>query len=122
MTRKILMMLVACSLVACATVNKNPDKIILQSGVPLSTISVSEDNSGPRDFMRLTVAGETTSDTTLYYSVIWFDDAGMRINTTLSKPTRADLTQDMPFYWTAVAPNANAHTYKILVADRPIEQ
>jgi uncharacterized protein YcfL len=126
MKKSVLGCLIAGVLAACAnTVNTDPDKIYINELADLGyikNISVSDAQNTSNSLQRVTVTGETNKDVTLYYSVIWFDDNGMKINTTLSKPVKANVRKSQPFHWTAVAPSEKATSYKVYVASRAIEQ
>ena len=115
---------VLASLCGCAgTENMNPDKIFLigNSGVGfIQNISVNETIPENQELKRLTIEGMSYVDGDIYYSVVWFDKNNMKINSTLSKSTLEYLRENQPFYWTAVAPNPKAVSYKIYISDRAI--
>lgn len=121
------LLLFSCFLTAACSgmVNMNPEKIVIGDlGCQncLKHISVSDTQSGPDALQRLTVTGETSTDVKLFYSVVWFDDDYMKINTTLSKPVMANIRKNQPFHWSAVAPSTKATSYKVYIANRAIEQ
>ncbi len=112
-----------CSVIsACAVDNHNPDIIYLSDNNSLKEISVKDTMRNSDGFLKVSVVGETYSDTDLYYKVVWFDDEQMKINTLLSKSVKSPVRKNVPFYWTAVAPSKSAVSYKVYVADRFIEQ
>jgi len=112
------------ALYGCAgAVNQNPDKIFLtgkSNAGYLQNISVDETTPNNNKLKKLTISGMSNVDGTLYYSVVWFDKDNMKINSTLSKSTLEHLRENQPFYWTAVAPNQEAVSYKIYISDRAI--
>lgn len=115
---------VMASLCGCAgTENMNPDKIFLtgNSGTGfIQNISVDETMPENQELKKLTIKGMSYIDADVYYSVVWFDKNDMKINSTLSKSTLEYLRKNQPFYWTAVAPNQKAVSYKVYVSDRAI--
>ena len=123
--KKIFVVLPVSSLLfGCAsTTNMNPDKIFLtgqsETGY-FQNIFVDESMPGNEELKRVTIQGMSYADATVYYSVVWFDQDNMKINSTLSKSTLEHLRKNQPFYWTAVAPNKKAVSYKVYVSDRAI--
>lgn len=123
--KKILMMLpVLVTLGACMTqVNMNPDKIFFTGRSDtgyVQNISVDETRPYGDELKQITIQGMSNVDSNIYYSVVWFDRSGMKINTTLSKSTLEHLRKNQPFYWTAVAPSQKAVSYKVYISDRAI--
>lgn len=122
--KKFLIIPVLAMLCGCAeTINMNPDKIFLsgQSGTGFfKNISAEETFPDNQELKKITVHGESYADATVYYSIVWFDKDNMKINSTLSKSTLEHLREHQPFYWTAVAPNQKAVSYKIYVSDRAL--
>lgn len=122
--KKFIVIPVLTMLCGCAeTVNMNPDKIFLsgQSGTGyFKNISAQETFPDNKELKKITVQGESYADATVYYSVAWFDKDNMKINSTLSKSTLEHIRKHQPFYWTAVAPNQKAVSYKIYVSDRAL--
>lgn len=122
--KKLVILPILAVLFGCAgTENMNPDKIFLtgQSGTSyIQTISVEESIPENQELKKLTIQGISYVDATVYYSVVWFDRDNMKINSTLSKSTLEHLRKNQPFYWTAVAPNKKAVSYKVYISDRAI--
>ena len=109
-------------LAACATVNTTPNTIYMGNAKYVKNISATDTGKTSNGLMRVQISGDALLDTELYYSVVWFDESNMRIDTTLSKPIHASVRSGQPFTWNAVAPNKNASSYKVYVSNRMIEQ
>lgn len=116
-------LLTACTLLGCTAVNKSPDKIIIQDNITtLKYVSASDSVRNSDGFITANVSGETRQDDTLFYSFIWFDKNGIKQNSSLSVPIKRNIKSGFPFFWTGVAPSANAVDYKVLISKEPIEQ
>ena len=125
MKKNLLIIPALLALCGCAgTVNTNPEKIIFTGNTGagyVKNISVDETHSSSKELKKITVSGEAYSDATVYYSVVWFDKDNMKINTTMSKSVLEHLRKNQPFYWTSVAPNNKAESYKIFISDYAIQ-
>lgn len=109
-------------LTACAANNMTPANIHVQNGNYLQHISATDTRRTSDDTLLVNITGQTYEDTDLYYKVKWFDANNMEIKSLLSKSVRAPVRRDVPFTWSAVAPNKKAHSYQIYISDRVIEQ
>ncbi len=109
-------------LCACATVNTTPNTVYLGNARYVKNISATDNGRDKNGLMRVQITGDALMDTELYYSVVWFDDDNMKINTILSNPVHASVRSGQPFFWNAVAPNKDATSYKVYVSNRVIEQ
>ena len=122
MKKSIMILPILATLTGCAgTENMNPDKIFLTGESDSGYIQyISVDETTNQELKKLTIHGMSYIDAGVYYSVAWFDQDNMKINSTLSKSTLEHLRENQPFYWTAVAPSKKAVSYKIYISDRAI--
>ena len=112
-----------CILVGCAAQNLTPENIHVENGNYIKYVSSQSSKKTKNDFMKVNINGETYEDTELYYRIVWFDESGMPINTAvLDRPVQSRVRRDIPFNWSAIAPNADANSYQVYISKRPIKQ
>lgn len=110
------------ALTACATQYDKNKFHFTSDAHYISEISATDRVRESDGFTIVNISGIASSDTTVWYRVMWFDADGMPIKATTSKSTEARLRAEQPFNWSSVSPNASATKYKVFVSGRPIEQ
>jgi len=113
--------LAAIGLVACAATQYDPEIFHLTSDVYfINEIKAASFDRNGTTIVNIT--GTSSSDTTVFYRVVWLDENGTPIRTTLSNPVEARVRAEVPFNWTAVAPNNDTHKYQVFISGRVINQ
>jgi len=120
--RKLIMALSVVALTACATEYDKRKFHITSDTYYISEVFASDRVRESDGFKIVNITGTASSDTTVFYRVLWYDENGAPIRATTSTSTEARLRAEQPFHWTAIAPNANAVDYRVFISGRPIEQ
>ena len=120
--KKLIMALSVVALAACATQYDKSKFHFTSDAYYISEINATDRFRESDGFKIVNITGIASSDTTVWYRVMWFDEDGAPIRATTSASTEARLRAEQPFHWNSAAPNANARTYKVFVSGRPIEQ
>jgi len=120
--KKLIVALSIVALAACATEYDKKKFHITSDTYYISEVFAKDHVRESDNFKVVNITGVASSDTTVFYRVLWYDENGAPLKSTLSKSTEARLRAEQPFHWTAVAPNANAKDYRVFISGRPIEQ
>ncbi|MCL2749127.1 MAG: DUF1425 domain-containing protein [Alphaproteobacteria bacterium] len=120
--KKLIMALSIVALTACATEYDKTKFHITSDTYYISEVFANDHIRESDNFKVVNITGVASSDTTVYYRVLWYDENGAPIKATTSKSTEARLRAEQPFNWTAIAPNASAKNYRVFISGRPIEQ
>ena len=121
--KKFIIALSVVAMTACAGMEYDKTKFHITSDTYYISEVFANDHIRESDNLKVVnITGAASADTTIYYKIVWFDENGAPVKSTLSKSTEAKLRAEQPFHWTAAAPNTSARQYKVYISGRVIEQ
>lgn len=115
--KKILMACVALILCGCATLEYNRAVFFIDPDVKLQSIDATSSVRERDGQTLLQIVGQSRKNQAVYYKVEWFDETGIRVNSSISAWKKVNLFEDMEFIWRTTSPSRRAVGYRVYITD-----